>query len=354
MTTEADRARDDLVVVHRASEVPAPGGIDADAINAIRFLTIDAVERAKSGHPGTPMGLAPLAYRLFTRHLRHDPAHPDWPDRDRFVLSGGHASMLLYASLAPERLRPLDRRHQAVPPVGLTHAGASRARRDAGGRGDHRPARPGLRQRGRDGARRAHAGRPLQPARPRYRRPPHLRVLRRGRHDGGHLQRGGLARRPPASRPRQAHRLLRQQSRDARRRRRRRVRRERRRALRRLRLARRRGEQRQCAFGDRPGDRGRRGGDEPAQPGPRAQPYRLWLAGPGHRESPRRAARRGRTSPGPARPWAGRTRRSRFRERCTTTGAARSPSRRRHGPPGSSASSATGPSIRSRRPSSSA
>jgi transketolase len=99
MAAEADRPRDDLVVVHRASEVPEPGGVERDAINAIRFLAIDAVERAKSGHPGTPMGLAPLAYRLFTKHLRHDPAHPDWPDRDRFVLSGGHASMLLYASL---------------------------------------------------------------------------------------------------------------------------------------------------------------------------------------------------------------------------------------------------------------
>ena len=99
MTTEADRARDDLVVVHRASDVPGPAGVEGDAINAIRFLAIDAVERANSGHPGTPMGLAPLAYRLFTGHLRHDPAHPDWPDRDRFVLSGGHASMLLYASL---------------------------------------------------------------------------------------------------------------------------------------------------------------------------------------------------------------------------------------------------------------
>jgi transketolase len=76
-----------------------PGGLEGDAISAVRFLAIDAVERANSGHPGTPMGLAPLAYRLFTRHLRHDPAHPDWSDRDRFVLSGGHASMLLYASL---------------------------------------------------------------------------------------------------------------------------------------------------------------------------------------------------------------------------------------------------------------
>jgi transketolase len=99
MTTEADRARDDLVVVQRASDVAPPGGIEGDAINAIRFLAIDAVERAKSGHPGTPMGLAPLAYRLFTRYLRHDPTYPDWPDRDRFVLSAGHASMLLYASL---------------------------------------------------------------------------------------------------------------------------------------------------------------------------------------------------------------------------------------------------------------
>jgi transketolase len=99
MTTEADRARDDLVVVQRATDVAPPAGLQGDAINAIRFLAIDAVERAQSGHPGTPMGLAPLAYRLFTRHLRHDPAHPDWPDRDRFVLSGGHASMLLYASL---------------------------------------------------------------------------------------------------------------------------------------------------------------------------------------------------------------------------------------------------------------
>ena len=159
MKTEADRARDDLVVVQRASDMAPPGGLEGDAINAIRFLAIDAVERAKSGHPGTPMGLAPLAYRLFTRYLRHDPAHPDWPDRDRFVLSAGHASMLLYASSASQRLRPVDRRHQAVPPVGLAHAGPSRARRDAGRRGDHRAARSGVRERRRDGDRRAHARR---------------------------------------------------------------------------------------------------------------------------------------------------------------------------------------------------
>jgi transketolase len=91
--------RDDLIVVHRASDAPPPAAIQGDAINATRFLAIDAAERAHSGHPGTPMALAPLVYRLFTRHLRHDPNRADWPDRDRFVLSGGHASMLHYAAL---------------------------------------------------------------------------------------------------------------------------------------------------------------------------------------------------------------------------------------------------------------
>ena len=69
------------------------------AINTLRFLAVDMVEKANSGHPGAPMGLAPLAYLLWSRHLRHDPAHPDWPDRDRFVLSCGHASALLYGLL---------------------------------------------------------------------------------------------------------------------------------------------------------------------------------------------------------------------------------------------------------------
>lgn len=69
------------------------------SINSVRVLAMDAVEQANSGHPGTPMALAPAAYVLFTRFLRHSPHHPDWPDRDRFVLSAGHASMLLYAVL---------------------------------------------------------------------------------------------------------------------------------------------------------------------------------------------------------------------------------------------------------------
>jgi transketolase len=68
-------------------------------INTVRALAMDAVQKAESGHPGAPMALAPLAYLLYTKHLKHNPADPQWPDRDRFVLSNGHASMLLYASL---------------------------------------------------------------------------------------------------------------------------------------------------------------------------------------------------------------------------------------------------------------
>ena len=75
------------------------GTLHHRAINTIRTLAMDAVQAANSGHPGAPMGAAPLAYALWTRFLRHNPADPAWPDRDRFVLSAGHASMLLYALL---------------------------------------------------------------------------------------------------------------------------------------------------------------------------------------------------------------------------------------------------------------
>ena len=77
----------------------ATATLDRLAIDTIRTLSIDGVQQAKSGHPGAPMGAAPMAYTLWTRFLRHAPSRPDWPDRDRFVLSAGHASMLLYSLL---------------------------------------------------------------------------------------------------------------------------------------------------------------------------------------------------------------------------------------------------------------
>jgi transketolase len=76
-----------------------PGNLDQLCINTIRTLAMDAVQQANSGHPGAPMGLAPLAYVLWTKYLKHNPRDPSWPNRDRFVLSAGHACMLLYALL---------------------------------------------------------------------------------------------------------------------------------------------------------------------------------------------------------------------------------------------------------------
>jgi len=81
------------------SEKPAQMDLDSLSVNTIRTLAMDAVEKAGSGHPGAPMALAPIAYTLWTRFLRHNPKNPNWFDRDRFVLSNGHASMLQYAML---------------------------------------------------------------------------------------------------------------------------------------------------------------------------------------------------------------------------------------------------------------
>jgi transketolase len=81
------------------SGIVKPSAIDTLCINTMRTLAMDAVQAANSGHPGAPMGLAPAAYVLWTRVLKHNPQDPGWPDRDRFVLSGGHASMMLYSLL---------------------------------------------------------------------------------------------------------------------------------------------------------------------------------------------------------------------------------------------------------------
>jgi transketolase len=102
--------------------VARSGGAERDLANAIRFLAMDAVQAANSGHPGMPMGMAEIAVALWHRHLRHNPAHPSWPDRDRFVLSNGHGSMLLYAllhltgyDLPLEELRRFRQLHSKTP-----------------------------------------------------------------------------------------------------------------------------------------------------------------------------------------------------------------------------------------------
>src|SRR4029434_1353488 len=88
--------------------------LDQLSINTIRTLSIDAVERAKSGHPGTPMALAPAVYTIWNRVMRFDPQDPIWPNRDRFVLSNGHASMLLWSVLHLTRTRTFNAQYELV------------------------------------------------------------------------------------------------------------------------------------------------------------------------------------------------------------------------------------------------
>jgi transketolase len=97
--------------------------------NAIRALAMDAVQKANSGHPGMPMGMADVATVLFNRFIKLDPSTPDWPDRDRFVLSAGHGSMLQYAiHYLLGYARHADRAAEAVPPARQPHGGPSRIR----------------------------------------------------------------------------------------------------------------------------------------------------------------------------------------------------------------------------------
>ena len=183
--------------------------IEQLSIDTIRTLSMDAVQQANAGHPGTAMALAPLAYLLYTEVLRHNPANPHWPNRDRFVLSAGHACVLQYSALhlsgynlSLEELKRFRQWQSATP-------GHPEFRHTAGHRGDDGAARPGVRERRRHGLRRAVPRRDVQPAAPRDRRPPRLRDLLRRRPDGGRLLRGRLAR--GHERARQAHLLLRRQ-----------------------------------------------------------------------------------------------------------------------------------------------
>ncbi len=117
--------------------------LDQLSVNTIRALAIDTVLKANSGHPGLPLDAAPMAYALWTRAMKHNPSDPEWADRDRFVLSAGHGSAMLYSLLHLTGYRPAARRAEAVPAVGQPHAGAPRVRRDARRRGDDGAARPG-------------------------------------------------------------------------------------------------------------------------------------------------------------------------------------------------------------------
>ena len=189
--------------------------LDRLAIDTIRTLSIDAVQKANSGHPGAPMGAAPMAYVLWTRFLRHAPTRPDWPDRDRFVLSAGHASMLLYSLLhltgydlpldELEQFRQWGSRTPGHPEYGLTPG--VEATTGPLGQGFANAVGMAIAER--------RLARGVQPARPRDRRPPDVRHLLRRRPPGGRRVRGGAPRRPPPAR--QADRALRRQPHPARR-----------------------------------------------------------------------------------------------------------------------------------------
>ena len=122
-------------------------------VNTIRTLSIDAVQKANSGHPGAPMGAGLMAYVLWDRVLKHNPADPTWPDRDRFVLSAGHASMLLYSLLYLTGYPGItlddikNFRQWGSPTAGHPERGLAARHRD-----DDRTARPGIRDRRRHGA----------------------------------------------------------------------------------------------------------------------------------------------------------------------------------------------------------
>jgi transketolase, bacterial and yeast len=119
-----------MIVADDPDDLAVDALFDDLAVDTVRFLAVDAVQAANSGHPGLPLGAAPAAWVLWSRHLRHDPADPNWPDRDRFVLSAGHGSALLYSLLHVtgydllieelQRFRQLGSRTPGHPEYGMT------------------------------------------------------------------------------------------------------------------------------------------------------------------------------------------------------------------------------------------
>jgi transketolase len=102
-----------------SKDVPS-GAIDQLCINTIRTLAMDAVQQASSGHPGTPMAMAPVVYTLWQQFLTFDPDDPIWPNRDRFVLSAGHASMLLYSMLHLTQVKAVDPKYETLGTLSVT------------------------------------------------------------------------------------------------------------------------------------------------------------------------------------------------------------------------------------------
>ncbi len=321
------------------------------AVDTIRTLSIDGVQQANSGHPGAPMGVAAMAYALWTSHLRHAPTNPAWPDRDRFVLSAGHASMLLYSLLHLTGYAVSLDDLQLFRQWGSDHPGSPRVRHDPGRGGHHRPAGPGPGQRRRHGHRGAPPRRGVQPARPRRRRPPHVRHLLGRRPAGGHHRGGELPRRSPEAG--QADRPLRRQPDPARRPHRLDVHRGRARALCRVRLAHPAHRGRERRRGDLGGHRGR-ARPTTARRSSRSTPTSASAAPTSRTARSRTAPRSARTrSASPRRRTAGtRTRASSSPTRRASCSAAPSPRARRSWPTGRRASPPMRPTSPPRRPSS--
>ena len=145
-----------MTVVTHPDRSPAADAIEQLAVNTIRTLSMDAVQAANSGHPGTPMALAPVAYKLWRDYLRFDPELPVWANRDRFVLSVGHASALLYSMLHLAGVKSVNPDYEIV--------GAPAVPLDLWCGVHHRPAGHRDRHQRRHGHRRVVAGRHVQPA----------------------------------------------------------------------------------------------------------------------------------------------------------------------------------------------
>ena len=166
-----------MTVVTHPDTPGAADAIEQLAVNTIRTLSMDAVQAANSGHPGTPMALAPVAYKLWRDYLRFDPELPVWANRDRFVLSVGHASALLYSMLHLAGVKSVNPDYEIVgaPAVSLDDLrrfrqldskcpGSPRVPLDLWCGVHHRPAGHRDRHQRRHGHRRVVAGRHVQPA----------------------------------------------------------------------------------------------------------------------------------------------------------------------------------------------